>query len=95
MGILNIPLIDTYLHIEVKQVPKLEKLERELSDFFDKHEIAGIKIKSFKIDTGFNIIPDLQGRKLSGENNYEREIKSIGQKYCVENLQFYIGCYGK
>jgi predicted nuclease with TOPRIM domain len=97
MTTLKIPLINTYLKIEmsVKQKPKVEKLKKELSDFFDKHEIAGIKVKFFKLDENFNIYPDLQGRKLFGNDNYDEEIKAIGQKYCINNLQFYLGCYGK
>ena len=95
MAEFKIPLIDTYLKVEINQIPKIEKLKKELSDFFDKHEISGIKIKSFTIDDNFNIIPDLHGWKLSGEDNYEEIIRGIGQKYCVKNLQFSLGCYGK
>ncbi|HPD81506.1 MAG TPA: hypothetical protein PK357_00200 [Candidatus Pacearchaeota archaeon] len=97
MGRLEIPLINTYLRIDlsIKQVPKGKSLVKELTDFFDKHKIAGIKIKSFEIDDHCNVHPDLQGRKLSAEDNYEEEIRSIGRKYCIDNLQFYIGCYGK
>jgi hypothetical protein len=95
MGILEIPLINTYLKIEVSQKPKVEKLKKELSDFFDKNEICGIKIKSFKLDEHFNICPDLEGKKLYGDGNYTEEIKNIGRKYCVETLQFSLVCYGK
>lgn len=95
MATLKIPLIDTYLKIEINQVPKIEKLKRELSDFFDKHEISGIKIKSFKLDEHFNIYPDLKGRKLFGDKNYDEEIRGIGKKYCIKNLQFSLSCYGK
>jgi hypothetical protein len=66
-----------------------------LSDFFDKHEISGIKIKSFKLDEHHNIYPDLQGRKLYGDKNYDEDIRAIGKKYYIENLQFSLGCYGK
>lgn len=30
----KIPLINTYLEIKVNQTPKLDKLKKELSDFF-------------------------------------------------------------
>ena len=95
MAALKIPLINTYLKIEVNQKPKVEKLKKELSDFFDKNEIDGIKIKSFKFDEHFNIYPNLEGRKLSGDKDYSEKIRSIGQKYCINNLQFSLGCYGK
>jgi hypothetical protein len=95
MAIIEIPLINTCIKIEIYQSPKIEKLKRELSNFFDKHEISGIKIKSFKLDEHFNIYPDLQGRKLFGEGNYDEEIRSIGKKYCINNLQFALGSYGK
>ena len=97
MTTLKIPLINTYLKIDmsIKQVPKDKKLFKELSDFFDSHEIAGIKIKSFEIDDGFNIWPNLEGRKLFIDNNYEKEIMTIGKKYCIDHLQFPLGCYAK
>ncbi len=95
MATIKIPLINTYLNIEVNQKPKIDKLRKELSDFFDEHEIGGIKIKSFEIDNHFNIYPDLKGRKLSGEDNYDKEIRNIGQRYCIDNLQFALSCYGK
>jgi hypothetical protein len=97
MKILKIPLINTYLKIEmgIKQVPKVEKLKKELSDFFEKNQIDGIKIKSFLLDEYFNIYPDLGGRKLSGDKDYSEEISNIGKKYRIDNLQFSLGCYGK
>jgi hypothetical protein len=81
--------------MEIKQTPKIEKLKKELSDFFDKNEIDGIKIKSFKIDNNFNIYPNLEGKKLFGDKDYSEEIRAIGKKYCIDNLQFSLGCYGK
>lgn len=95
MAILKIPLINTYLKIEVNQRPKVEKLKKELSNFFDKNDIDGIKIKSFKLDEHFNIYPDLGGMKLSGKDDYSEEIRNIGKKYCIETLQFALSCYGR
>ena len=91
----KIPLVNTYLKIEINQVPKVEKLKKELSDFFDNHDIDGITIKSFKIDEHFNIYPNLDGKKLSGDKDYGEEINNIGKRYCINNLQFALSCYGK
>jgi hypothetical protein len=95
MATLKIPLIDTYLKIEVCQIPKVEKLKKELSDFFNKNEICGIKIKSFDIDKDFNVRPNLEGKKFYGDKDYNKDIRGIGRKYCIENLQFALYCYEK
>jgi len=93
-GIFQLPLINTYLRIEINQIPKLDKLKKELSDFFDKNEIEGVKIKSFEIDKN-NIIPNLEGRKLIGTEDYSNEISAIGKRYRIDNLQLSLSCYAK
>lgn len=46
---MKIPLIYTYLKIEISRKPKISKLKKELSNFFDKNEISGIKIDKFNL----------------------------------------------
>lgn len=106
MAKVNISLENTNLEIEfnlkMRLRPKVEKLKKELSDFFKNKEILGINIKDFnvKISTGdysIGIIePDLKGRKFgSPEFDYSEEIQKIGEKYNLEQLRFSIDCYGK
>lgn len=99
---MEIPLINTYLKIDfdikIRKVPKLEKVKKELSDYFDKHEISGIKIRDFRIDDKGVIWPDMKNMRFieaySGVN-YEKEFERIAKKYCMKQLRFSLDCYGK
>lgn len=98
---MKIPLKNTFLNIELKvfKTPKVRKLEKELSNYFDAHKIEDIEIKEFKFEKEFDSIhilpqvPYFEG-KLSG-GDYENDLKEIGKKYGIGNLSFVSFCYHK
>ena len=79
--------------------PKIKKLEKELSSFFNKIKIEGRKINKFELETdknNYEIIP-LNPRiyeNLCG-GKYEKQLEEIGKKYGIKNLSFSPQCYGK
>lgn len=102
---MDIPLVNTCLRIEISRRPKVSKLKKELSDFFSKNDIQGIKIEKFELspDRGENIkvldiYPEMHGMRLrypDSEDNYTERINKIGRKYNVSSIQFALSCYGK
>jgi len=94
--------LEIEFNLKIRIRPKVEKLKKELSNFFENNEILGINIKEFdvKISTGdysFGVIvPNLNGRKFgSPELDYCEKIQKIGEKYNLEQLRFSLDCYGK
>ena len=99
---MKIPLKNQFLNIKFVTTwrePKLEKLKKELSDYFDKNDIEGIKIEKFELKKdllNYNITPRkpyFEGSLSRGK--YGEEIKTIGNKYGIKNLGFIHWCYHK
>jgi len=99
---MKIPLKDKILNIKLLQIwkaPNINKLEKELSKFFKKNKIEGIKIKEFEIQknvSGFDIVskePPIEERLCGGK--YEKQLETIGEKYGIKNLGLIYWCYGK
>lgn len=92
---------------EIKIKPNEKKLKKELSDFFEKNKLVGIKVEDFKLKiyedkrfTVYNhngeIIPDLKGRKIMElSEEYYKKIEDIGKKYGLLNLGFSLSSYAK
>ena len=98
---MKIPLRNKILNIQfnIFTEPNYKKLKKELSNYFEQHEICGNKIKSFEFDSKIfaNVIipehPPLE--ECLYEGNYEKDLKDIGEKYGIENLGFIHWCYHK
>ena len=95
------PLKNTILNLEIRifRKPKIDKLKRELSDFFENNLIEGNKIEDFEIreDSGsYDIIPTkphLEETLYKGD--YEKQLERMGRKYGIKNFGFIYYCYGK
>ena len=87
------------IKFNIFRTPNYKKLNRELSDYFDKNDIEGIKIKNFELseEPYSNTISPKEpsfGGCLTG-GNYEKDLAKIGEKYGIKNLGFIYWCYGK
>lgn len=103
---IKISLINTNLEInlkiDIRRTPKVEKLKKELTDFFSKNQVLEINIKEFDVRFSENnlyhmvIFPEMGGLKFGASGlDYSREIQEIGEKYNLEQLRFSLDCYGK
>ena len=103
---MKIPLINTNLEIKfnlnVSRKPKIEKLKKELSDFFDNNKVLGINIREFDVKTREDnpylgvIFPKIGRLKFGAPGlDYSEEPQKIGGKYNLKRLRFSLDCYGK
>lgn len=96
---MKIPLGNIILNIQfnIFKTPNYEKLKKELSDYFNKNDIEGIRIKDFELKEdviNYKIIPKEPYFEdtLSG-GDYKDRIEEIGRKYGAKNLGFIHWCY--
>jgi len=100
MEAIKIPLGNSVLNLNfnIFKTPNYNKLEKELSDYFNKYAICGNKIKRFSLSKDFTnaIIPDEPNLEESlDEGAYQGDLKEIGEKYGIKNLGFIHWCYHK
>lgn len=86
------------IKFNIFKTPNYKKLNKELSDYFESHNICGNKIKRFGLAKDFTnaIIPEEPTLEESlFEGNYEGDLEKIGEKYGIEKLHFIHWCYHK
>ncbi len=86
------------IKLNIFKTPNYEKLKKELSDYFEKNNVCGNKIKRFSLAKDFTnaIIPEEPYLEESlFEGDYQIDLKKIGEKYGVKNLGFIYWCYHK
>lgn len=86
------------IKFNIFKTPNYEKLTKELSDYFESHNICGNKIKRFSLAKDFTnaIVPEEPSLEESlWEGVYQIDLEKIGEKYGIENLGIIYWCYHK
>lgn len=96
----KIPLINRKLVVRFSTEPREEKLRKNLESYFENNLIEDVfEIKSFELLVERNCgqisprVPMIEGKLLGG--SYNSDLKEIGNKYRLDNLDFAGYCYHK
>ncbi|MDP2628409.1 MAG: hypothetical protein Q8P15_00750 [Nanoarchaeota archaeon] len=85
------------LNISFTKEPNLKRLRKELSDYFARNLIDGVRVEEFELRKNpddWKIIPkkpSIMERLSPGD--YRKDLESIGKKYGINYFEFASWCY--